>query len=174
MLSFITYLKTIGDYSPIILFFSSVFLLYGKNILLGYYIFGYFITIISNVFLKYIIKQPRPNEDPAAFNVLVNNDKHISFNKYGMPSGHSQAAMFSLFFIYFALKSHKYLWQIMLFYIIITFNTILQRVKNNQHSIIQVSIGAIIGAFIGYCMFIMASSKLYGILKYKADDYALM
>ena len=168
------YFEQFCIFAPIILFFSSIFLLYGKNILLGYYIFGYFFTIISNLILKAIIKQPRPDQEPLLFNILVNYDKHIGLDKYGMPSGHSQSVMFSLFFIYFSFKSHKKLWQIMLFYIIITFTTIFQRVQSNEHSIIQVIIGSIIGAFIGYLIFIIASSRLNGGLKYKADDYALM
>jgi membrane-associated phospholipid phosphatase len=199
MLDYIKYIGYLGFYGPNILFFLSFVLLLGKNILLGYYIFGFLINIILNVILKAIIKQPRPDKgsdkgkngykDTILAEIMgpgpelgkgdVNSDINSDVNKskrvsYGMPSKHAQMCFYSLVFILFALRSHKKIWLIILFYLIISINTIVQRVQYKEHTLSQVLAGALVGSIVSYGIFNMATSKLYGQLRYKPDDYALL
>jgi membrane-associated phospholipid phosphatase len=165
-------LDYIGYTGPAIVFVLSLFLLYGKWIFFSYYIFGYFITFILNSVLKVIIKQPRPKEDNLLFNLHLTNGKRIGFDRYGMPSGHSQTVWYSLVFIFFALRSHKHFTKIITVYLIITLNTMIQRVQYKNHTVTQVIVGAFVGSFTGYFIYLMAKSKIHGLLRYKPDDNA--
>lgn len=156
----------IGYLGPIILFIFSIFLLKNKSTLLSTYIFGTILSIIINSLLKYIIKQPRPDEDLSIYNASIAHGKRISYDKYGMPSGHATGVFYSTAFIFFALKQPY----ISLFYLIISINTAYQRVKYKNHTILQVIVGSIIGAFTGYIAYIYATKKLVGLLKLKKDD----
>ena len=161
----------LGFYGPYILFVSSFFLLYNKNVLLGYYIFGFFFNILTNIFLKYIIKQPRPEQpdkpslyDNSAINKFINSlkanqGKRIS---YGMPSKHLQMSFYSVAYIFFALRSHKYLPLIMLAYLGLSIITMFQRISSYDHSPLQVAVGCIVGSIFGYGIYNMTVSRLRG------------
>jgi membrane-associated phospholipid phosphatase len=85
-----------------------------------------------------------------------------------MPSGHAQNVIYSTIFVYFALKDVK----ITIFYAIISLLTMYQRIKYKNHSVIQVIVGAIMGAFIGYSFYIYARKTMAGKLKGRDDDNA--
>jgi len=140
-----------------IFFFLSVYLLYDKTRLLLLFIFCYFLNMIINIILKGIFQQPRPNEDDRLFNLELLNiqrsktkEHTISYERYGMPSGHAQLAFFSTFYIYFALKDN--IWTII--YSLLSIFTLYQRVSYNYHTIFQVIIGSIIGMM---CSFLLHS-----------------
>lgn len=158
----------IGYLGPMILLVSSIVLLISKPTLLSTYIFGFVMSVIINSILKYIIKQPRPSEDLSIYNASIAHGKRVSFDKYGMPSGHATGVFYSTAFIFFALKNPY----ISLFYLIISINTAYQRVKYKNHTILQVIIGAIVGAITGYIAYLFAKKKLVGLLKFKKDDNA--
>jgi len=169
----------LGFYGPNILFVSSFFLLYKKNVLLGYYLFGFFFNILINIFLKNIIKQPRP-QDPTKYNIVETNPINKIINSfkvhlekrqsYGMPSKHMQMCLYSVSFIFFALRSHKHLYFIMMSYFVLSIITAFQRVSSYDHSPLQVVVGSIVGAIFGYGLYNMTISRLHGKILPKLDD----
>jgi membrane-associated phospholipid phosphatase len=162
----------IGFLGPYILLIISLFLLYKKKTLLVYYVFGYLIDILINAILKITLKQPRPKEHIPLFNATkAHQPKLLSFQQYGMPSGHAQDSLYSTFFIFFALHGKQYNY-IKLLYFILTINTCCQRVRYKNHTILQVLVGAIIGSVVGVITFYLATKKIKGILHYKFDDNA--
>lgn len=144
----------LGENSPYLLFYISLFLLLSKNLLIFYYIIGFIINLLINMIIKYLIKEPRPsNKYVKNFNERV---KTISVDKYGMPSGHAQSIFYSFIFIH---KSFNNIY-LSLFYLIICLNTLYQRVNMKYHTINQVLVGSIIGLIIGYITYIMSIKKL--------------
>ena len=69
-----------------------------------FYIIGSLFCILTNIILKILIKEPHLQEDKVLFNILINNNKHIDFFKYGMPSCYSQFLFFSITYLYFIKK----------------------------------------------------------------------
>jgi membrane-associated phospholipid phosphatase len=164
--------KFIGIHGPVILLIFSIFLLKNKDTLLFYYLVGIFCNVILNLVLKALIKSPRPDEDPDKFELAI---KHLNrtfkdgvpFNIFGMPSGHTQNALFSTIFIYFAFRSKK----LFFFYLLISFITLCQRVISRDHTLSQVIVGSFIGAFVAYYAYYLAQEKLKGKIRERKDDY---
>jgi membrane-associated phospholipid phosphatase len=161
-----------GKMAPLLLFFNSLYLLWHKNNLFFYYVYGIFLNAILNLVLKGIIKEPRPSEDLKLFNIALKHSIRFKFvngyphDTFGMPSGHAQSAFFSTFFIYLALKDVR----ITIGYLFIALLTMYQRVLFNEHSIIQVIAGAIVGILFGGFIHLMAQQKIMGRLRPKKDD----
>lgn len=161
-----------GKFGPLILFLSSLYLLWNKSNLLYYYICGGFFNAILNIVLKGIIKEPRPSEDPKLFNIALKHSIRFKFvngyphDIFGMPSGHAQSAFFSTVFIYLALKDIK----ISIMYLMVALLTMYQRVLFNRHTILQVFAGAIVGILFANCIYYMARQKITGKLRIKPDD----
>ena len=169
LLSLITKTKDyIGYLGPFLLLTSSVYLLKNKSTLLSVYLAGYIINIIVNVVLKHIIKQPRPSEDLSLFNASIAHGRRMSFDVYGMPSGHAENVFYSTAFIFFALKSPL----ISIIYLILAINTCHQRIKYKNHTLLQVICGAFMGIVVGYVAYLYGANSLMGKLKYKKDDNA--
>jgi len=158
----------IGYFGPVLLLLSTIILLKNKSTLLSTYVIGYLINIISNVTLKEIIKQPRPSEDLSIFNASIAHGRRISFDSYGMPSGHAANVFYSTAFIYLSLKNPL----ITILYLIVSINTGYQRIKYKNHTIMQVICGAISGIIVGYASYLFSIKKLTGPLNYKKDDNA--
>jgi len=164
--------KKFGRIGPLVLFFSSVCLLWNKQNLLYYYLFGFFLNTILNLVLKGIIKEPRPLEDPKLFNIALKHSIKLKFiNGYphgifGMPSGHAQSAFFSTIFIYLSLKNIK----ISLIYFFISLLIIYERVLFKDHSVLQVIAGSLVGILFGSFIYYMARQKIIGKLIAKKDD----
>ena len=168
-------LNIIGNYGPLILIFISLYLLRKYKNLLFYYVIGIFTNVLLNLFLKGIILQPRPSEDPKLFNLAIKNGKRFIFKNgiiphdiCGMPSGHTQSAIFSTVFIYLSLKNTK----IALSYLIISLITMYQRIEYKFHTPLQVIIGGIVGSLFAYVIFYLAKQNIKGIIKIKSDDNA--
>lgn len=168
-----TFILNFGKIGPLILFFTSLYLLWNKSNLLYYYICGYFLSAILNLVLKGIIKEPRPSEDPKLFNIALKHSIRFKFANgypydiFGMPSGHAQSAFFSTIFIYLALRDIK----ISIFYLFIALLTMYQRVLFNSHTVIQVLAGALVGILFGGFIYYMARQKIMGKLRAKPDDF---
>lgn len=47
-----------------------------------------------------------------------------------------------------------------------------QRVAYNQHTVLQVVVGAVVGLLFGYFVFYLSQQKLKGIIRTKPDDLA--
>ena len=169
----VTILDYVGINGPIILFISSFYLLFNKHNLLFYYIVGFCINIILNIILKGIIKQHRPLDDEKIFNLAIKyNNKDIfknglPFDIFGMPSGHAQTVLFSTVYIYLAVKKMN----VLVFYLLISFITMFQRIYKNYHSINQILVGDIIGALFAIFMFYISQRKIKGIIREKQDDF---
>ena len=168
-------LYLIGSKGPLILIIATVYFLCKHNNLLFYYVIGILMNTLLNLLLKGLLLQPRPLDDPKLFNLAIKNGKHhifkngiISYNIYGMPSGHAQSVIFSTIFIYLSLKNK----QIALSYLIISLITMYQRVEYNYHTVLQVIVGAIVGGIFAFIIFYFAKQNIKGNIKIKSDDNA--
>jgi len=159
----------IGYYGPIILGILTLFLLYSTKTYLVVYVFGFILNIVVNNILKQIIKQPRPKGDLDIFNPSKkHNYSHNPIQVYGMPSGHSQMVLFSTTYTYLVFKNIP----LTLFYLLLTLNTIFQRVRYRNHTVMQVIVGSFVGALVAYVVYQYATNNLVGKLNIKPDDNA--
>ena len=149
----------IGFFGPHILFITSLFVLwkqfiqYNDTFLYGY-IFFLFISKFINKLLKIIIKEPRPD---GGKNIIDNEDRfYKGIEQYGMPSGHVQSCFFSLTYLYLVKKSPL----LLMIELFITSLTFYQRWKYKRHTLLQLSIGSIIGLILGYISFTIVKSYL--------------
>jgi membrane-associated phospholipid phosphatase len=169
-------LKYTGKYGPFILFFSTVFLLWNKNNALIYYLVGFCLNSILNVFLKLLIRQPRPSDDKQKFDLALDKgrrflfDSGIPYDVFGMPSGHSQSVAFTTVFVLMTIPNNAF----RMFCVAIALITLWQRVQYNRHTIMQVTVGSMVGGLIAYFMFYMNRKNIAGKIKEKSDDNAPM
>ena len=166
------FIYNFGKLGPLLLFVNSLYLLWNKNNLFYYYLYGIFLNSIFNLVLKGIIKEPRPSEDPKLFNIALKHSIRFKFingyphDIFGMPSGHTQSELFSTIFIYLALKDIK----ITIGYLFIALLTMYQRVLFKEHSMLQLIAGGIVGTLFGGFIYLMARQKIMGKLRAKKDD----
>jgi membrane-associated phospholipid phosphatase len=158
----------IGLFAPIILLFLSLFLLRNNKKYLYYFFYGFVLNNILNIILKVAIKEPRPTTEQKVIEIGIANGARISFDKFGMPSGHAQNCAYCLAFITMVLNDPF----ITAFYTVITFNTLFQRYLYNNHTILQLVIGTFIGLFFGYITYTIANKYIMGNIKMKKDDNA--
>ena len=164
----------IGSSGPLMLFFSSLYLLRKRKTLFMYYLYGCFLNLILNLILKGLIKQKRPFEDPELFKIAVKHGNRFKFingiphDIFGMPSGHAQTIFFSTFFIFLALRNNY----ITSFYLFISLLTVYQRVLFNVHTVLQVVVGIIVGVLFSFLIYYMAQNQIMGKLRFKPDDNA--
>ena len=95
------------------------------------------IDYISNIFLKNVIREPRPES---------NMFKDTPTQYYGMPSGHAQFYASIITWYWLFLKKHSFMeWGpiIALFFI-----TVAERWVNKKHTIQQLVVGTILGILI--------------------------
>lgn len=170
-------LTKLGRHGRGIVFALASLALYktGQNAAFGYYLIGAAITIVLNISLKIIIKQPRPKYDKPDFHFVIENSEseRMKYDKYGTPSGHAQFMCYTLAFVAYALWGRLYYWSIMTTMTLLTINTLIQRVIDKHHYISQIVAGAIVGSLFGITMYYMVKSKLKGSMKAKEDDNAL-
>jgi membrane-associated phospholipid phosphatase len=165
-------LYELGAYGPIILIVLSWYLLWDNKNLFFYYTIGILANSLFNTILKGIIQEPRPMFDEKKIRLLKTHGKHyffqngIPFDMFGMPSGHTQASIFSTVFIYLSLKQTNLLY----IYIPLSLLTCYQRVKFEYHSISQVIVGGITGVFFAYFVYYLATSKIKNRIREKPDD----
>jgi membrane-associated phospholipid phosphatase len=161
-----------GRFGPFILLVFASYLLWNKSNLFFYYQIGIVISAILNLILKGILKQPRPSEDLKEFNLALKNGHRFVFKNgvphdiFGMPSGHSQSAMFTTTYIFLALKNIK----ISLLFLVATVLTMAQRVIDNHHTFYQVVVGGLTGLVYAYLFYYFSQQKIMGIIKEKLDD----
>ena len=158
----------IGLFAPVILFFLSLFLLRNNKKYLYFFFYGFILNNILNIILKVAIKEPRPTDEQKVIAIGIANEARISFDKFGMPSGHAQNCAYCLAFITMVLNDPF----ITAIYTILTFNTLFQRYLYNNHTILQLVVGTFIGLFVGYIIYTIANKNIMGNIKMKKDDYA--
>ena len=132
-----------------------------------FYVVGTILNTILNIILKLIIKEPRPSKDQKFIEIGVANGLFISYDKFGMPSGHAQNCGFALAFITLVFNNHL----ITTLYMIISLSSLMQRYFYNNHTILQLIVGFMIGLFVGYITYLLGSKYIMGNIKTKKDDY---
>lgn len=161
----------LGEWSVVIIFFLSCFLLRHQANYLTFFIIGFVLNLIFNMFLKSMIKQPRPSTSddlrrllekyglPFAYNYKLTSDL------LGMPSGHAQTSTFCLAFLYFvdAKQIHGLLYVFVLL-------TLWNRIFFVFHTILQVIVGCLLGVGVAGIFYKIARRGLTGRLTVKKDD----
>lgn len=159
----------LGLYAPLIQFFSSLFFLRNKYIYLRVYLIGFIFNNILNWLLKLAIKEPRPTKDIRTLEMAIyNNVERIGFDKFGMPSGHSQNCAFNTAYIFMTLNNPL----ITGIYLILTFISMYQRYMYFNHTILQLAVGFGIGIVVGYMFYIIGNKYITGNIKSRLDDNA--
>lgn len=172
---FVASLHLLGRLVPLIMLLGGLFLLRNKDVLFKYFIWGYFFNCLLNLVLKALFQQPRPMHNAEVlksmsdYNILHHRTiYYIPFQTYGMPSGHSQTALYATCFLTLALHDNK----VTILFALLTLVTMIQRVQGYFHTCWQVVVGSVIGLLFGFFVYYMASQQLMGKLVAKADDYA--
>jgi len=180
-------INIVGNYGPILLIIVALWILYfieGNRTYTYYFIVGIIINTILNLILKGAIQQPRPDDmaHPGAFQKRVRNilsTRHgLPFNLFGMPSGHAQAVMYVLTFLWAAVWRWKNSgWLLKGVLLLIGVIVMAQRVEWGHHTIFQVVVGTIVGCIIGLWAYWMGGGKLQsggkGGLSKRPDDGAI-
>jgi dolichyldiphosphatase len=161
-------LNYIGLLAPVILLLLTIVFLFDKQTYMLFFIGGFILNNLFNILLKSIIKDPRPNNDKLLIEILTANGKRLDFDKYGMPSGHAQMCGFALSYITLTLNN-PYVTGL---YLLITIISLIQRYKNNNHTLLQLIIGLLLGLIIGYLFYHITNKYIKGNLLPKKDDKA--
>lgn len=156
----------IGLLAPIILFILTLFFLRNMKKYLYFFVSGFILNNILNILLKLFIMEPRPSNDQKAIEIGVANGERISFDKFGMPSGHAQNCGFSIIFIIMTLNNAF----ITSLYLVICIISLFQRYLYNNHTILQLAVGLFVGLCAGYATYKFANHYITGNLKTKMDD----
>ena len=156
-------LNAIGINAPYILFILSIFLLRKLNNHLIFYVLGFGLNNILNIILKLLIKEPRPKDNTTFIEFIENR---LEYGKYGMPSGHAQNCFFSLAYITLVLNQPY----ITLFYIFISFITLIQKYERKEHTLIQLFVGSAVGIAFAYLFYFFSGKYILGKANYKKDD----
>lgn len=167
-------LKIIENYGPVFVMILSIFTLFKKKFYLFFYVIGIMFNTTLNYFLKFIINEPRPsdliNKKDKTMNLAVKHGILYPIIKYGMPSGHAQNLGFSLGFMFLFIQNSLLLW----IFIITSIVTMYERFNSLKHSLIQLTIGFIIGIIVGFMFYKLSSNYIKGNLKKKIDDYTFI
>jgi len=139
-----------GYYGPIVLFIVTLVLLMQNKLLLMTFVGGFFLNILVNKFLKHVIREPRPSSSFHRFE-MDGTETHVDVSglgeeAFGMPSGHAQTVVFATAFIHLALHNIY----ITCLYAITSIITMVERVKYQNHTIMQVLVGGVIGLCMAY------------------------
>jgi membrane-associated phospholipid phosphatase len=137
---------SVGSYLPVVMVLITVMWISFNNswAMLFAYIGGIVGNSIVNSLLKQVIRQPRPGHS---------NDFRGS-HKYGMPSGHAQAAFFTTGLVWAWTNTNE--WPFL--YFMASLLIAIQRLWVNVHTLAQVSVGAVVG-FVLACMFAYALDR---------------
>ena len=118
---------------------------------------------ILNIGLKLLIREPIPKNEVKFIELLGHR---VGYDKYGMPSEHSQNCFFSLIYITLVLNQPS----ITLFYSIISFIFIAEKYKYENNTLIQLFIGSIVGTLFAYFIYFFSGKFISGKMSYKKDD----
>lgn len=95
------------------------------------------LNIVVNTMLKYSIQEKRP----------IHNTSYVLASNYGMPSLHSQLAIFMVLYRYPNYNSSQYIHNIIIHSILVFLMIVVstQRIYSGNHSLKQVIVGLCIG-----------------------------
>lgn len=135
-----------GEYGHIFLpLYVSFFIVFMKK-----YLWGFWIFLGVNELLIWILKRTFCQKRPQPI-----SDNPNDFDYYGMPSGHSQHAAFSLMYLFLLIDNAIALIALGFMCFVVMY----QRVATKRHTIAQIAVGAIFGLTFGYVAF--ATTKRY-------------
>lgn len=154
---------TIGTTAPYTLFIISIFLLRNLKYYLFFYILGFGLNNLLNIALKLLIREPRPRNDTKFLEFIGNR---VSYDKYGMPSGHAQNCFYSLVYITLVLNQPI----ITLLYVGISFICIVQRYEYKNHTLTQLFAGSVVGILFAYLIYFFSGKYILGKATNKKDD----
>jgi membrane-associated phospholipid phosphatase len=157
----------IGLYAPIILFIFTIFLLRNMKTFLSVFVAGFLFNNLLNIVLKLLIKEPRPSKDQKAIEIGVVNGARIGFDKFGMPSGHAQNGGFCFTFITMVLNNPF----VSTLFLIISVISLFQRYLYNNHTILQLGVGFIVGSIVALFAYRIANQYIVGSTQIKKDEY---
>jgi len=157
--NYIDFLYAIGYFGEYITFIITCALIFNQRIFFIFYIIFFILNRFINQYIKKIFKGERPN-NPIKF---LESDKFTK-KKYGMPSGHSQLAFFSIVYCY--LVTNNFIpWMVLLLAIGVI--VLYERYKFNNHTIDQLVYGAVFGSAIAFvCYYIVKIIKTKILNKY--------
>ena len=156
----------LGYLAPIIMLVITIFLLRNKKNYLSFFFYGYIFNLVVNSLLKWALKEPRPTNDWKILQLGVTHTKRIGFDKYGMPSGHAQHCGFILAFVTLVLNSPF----VTGLFSILSLICLYQRYLYQNHTLLQVIVGFVVGLGIGYLFYELGAKKLVGNIKLRPDD----
>jgi membrane-associated phospholipid phosphatase len=160
---FIYNLDMIGLFGPIILLLVSIWQLWGNGVYWTASIVIFGMNLFINKILKLWIKQPRP----VGGQRMITYETYSGIEQYGMPSGHSQSVVCSVTFLY--LVKHSIIGLIIGMYIVSL--TIYQRWKYRQHSVEQLSVGAVVGFLVAYIGYTITTFGITGQIKSDRESW---
>ncbi len=134
-------LDYIGFFGPLILFCISLWKLSMRTPFLYGYLGLFLANTIINKALKLLFQEPRPEGS-----MTIVGEPYQGADKYGMPSGHAQSVGFSTTYLYLVTKNA--LWLVLELGIVGL--TLIQRWKYRNHSVPQLTVGMLVGTFLGY------------------------
>lgn len=133
----------------------AVLLVGAKYNLLAIYVFFYYITYFIIKTLKPALREPRPpafQELPPGAPTFMREDLSGPIEKYGMPSGHAAATIYTLVFAWAANRGSRgraaAAFKEWFFWVggLIAAATYYQRFSYNRHTAAQLFAGTVIGA----------------------------
>ena len=162
-------LEPIGDCGPYIMILYSIGLLFSKPNMLFYFIVGICLSFIVNNILKGIIKQPRPEFNTKEVSIALQTSAVryiLGYDIYGMPSGHAQHCGFILVFVTLVLNSPLVTGT----FSVLSLICLYQRYLYQNHTLLQVIVGFVVGLGVGYLFYELGTKKLVGNVKMRPDD----
>ena len=144
--------ESVGNNGPYVMILASFVLLFSKPRMLFYFFIGVCLSFIVNNIMKGVIKQPRPEFNTKAVSIALQTNAMryvLGYDIYGMPSGHAQTSFFITTFLYLVTRN---IWFAFTF-LLLSFLVMCQRVVYNEHTILQVFVGAIVGILFGVLIY---------------------
>ncbi len=173
--SIFMFFMELGYIAPILFFVITCCLIFHKHLTFYFFFFGFILNNIINICLKFTIREPRPQNDNLYFESLFSNHSQTTSNnvskrwdidRYGMPSGHAQNMSFITSFLFFNTKHYFFT----ILSILTTLLTIFQRYYYNNHTILQILVGLLMGVIVGFGVTHCMKKEIAGNLKHKKDD----
>jgi membrane-associated phospholipid phosphatase len=144
--------ETTGKTGPYTMSLIAICSLAYKPHMMFYFLVGLFMNTILNLVLKGLIKQPRPEFNTKQLDIFLRNNGLryvLGSDVFGMPSGHAQTSFYILAFIYLVTRNIVLSSVLLLLSVIV----VVQRVVYNEHTIIQVLVGSIVGGLFGIILY---------------------
>lgn len=162
----VTIIYYLGQYGPLILTLFALNILYGQYHSMYAYLIGLFFNMLFNYVLKGIIQQPRPSENYNTVLIESQYKSILNYDRFGMPSGHAQASMFTTTYLYLVTLSNK----VLAICILISLITMFQRIQYLYHTPTQVLVGSVLGILVAILTFSYTKKNKKGRLQPKKDD----